>query len=430
MVIYTVRAGDTLWLIGQRFQVTPETIMRFNGLESDTLVPGMALVIPTERYVVQRGDTLYELARRFNTTVEALARANNITDPSQINVGQVLAIPRPARVPITTMMYLVVTGVAARDRATVQDHARYSTYMPMFEYHTNWDGYLSPLDDAAARAAAWEQGVVPVATITNLTAAGFNPDIAHNIVTNRTAGDRLIYNIRNLIEEKNYGGVNIDFEGVRREDRDAFVRWLYRLKGDLPPGRDHLSIAVPAKTREADHPGYDYAAIGDAVDAMFVMAYDFHWFGGPPGPIAPLPSVRATLDFATRRVDPSKIILGIPLYGYDWPITAATAEQAWREGHGERSADARSVPALQALQQAVRRLSAINYDAEWESPWYAYADENGQTHVVWFEDARSADAKLRLARRYGLGGVGVWRLGFDFPQFYALMDRYFDVRKV
>lgn len=93
-----MQAGDSLWLIAQRYNTTVDAIKRLNGLTSDLLNIGQILKIPSSQelpyivYTVRSGDTLWLLSRRYNTTVDAIKKLNGLTSDI-LNIGQQLKIP-------------------------------------------------------------------------------------------------------------------------------------------------------------------------------------------------------------------------------------------------------------------------------------------------------------------------------------------------
>ena len=132
--------------------------------------------------------------------------------------------------------------------------------------------------------------------------------------------------------------------------------------------------------------------------------------------VAPIQNVRRVLDYAVTQIDSNKILLGIPNYGYDWPLP-----------YVKGSTKARSISNVEAVQLAVRTGATIQYDETAQSPWFSYMDAQGQAHEVWFEDARSIRAKLLLPKEYGLKGVGYWNLMREFPQNWSVLNSMYDV---
>mgnify|MGYP001127801650 FL=1 len=133
--------------------------------------------------------------------------------------------------------------------------------------------------------------------------------------------------------------------------------------------------------------------------------------------VAPLPNVRQVVEYALSEIPQEKIYLGIPDYGYDWPLP-------YRRGETR----ARSISNQRAVEIAVERRVEIAFDQRAQSPWFRYTD-GGVTHEVWFEDARSMSAKLGLVSEYGLHGAGYWNLMRPNPQGWTVLNALYDVEE-
>ena len=135
--------------------------------------------------------------------------------------------------------------------------------------------------------------------------------------------------------------------------------------------------------------------------------------------VAPINQVRRVLDYAITQIPPDKIFLGIPNYGYDWTLPFVQGVSR-----------AESISNVEAVERAARVGAQIQFDEEAWTPFYEYTDADGNDHVVWFEDARSINAKLRLIQEYGLRGAGYWTIMNYFPQNWTLLNSLFDVKKL
>lgn len=151
--------------------------------------------------------------------------------------------------------------------------------------------------------------------------------------------------------------------------------------------------------------------------ANILYPYDWGYLSGPPMAVAPLPQVRKVVEYALTEFSPEQLYLGIPNYGYNWPLP-------FREGNR-----AVSVNNVEAVRLAWNRHAAIRYDETAQAPWLRYVDEQGVEHEVWFEDARSIQAKLNLALEYGLYGVGYWNLDRPFPQNWVVLNSMAQIRR-
>lgn len=150
-----------------------------------------------------------------------------------------------------------------------------------------------------------------------------------------------------------------------------------------------------------------------AIDAR---SYEWGYTYGPAQAVAPLPNVRAVLDYAVTEIPPEKIFLGVPNYGYDWTLP-----------YVQGVSKARSLSNQQAIDLALQRGAAIEYDASAASPHFNYIDQAGQEHEVWFEDARSMEAKLRLIAEYGFRGAGYWNVMRPFSQTWLVLASLYDI---
>lgn len=133
--------------------------------------------------------------------------------------------------------------------------------------------------------------------------------------------------------------------------------------------------------------------------------------------VAPLPNVRRVVEYALTAIPAEKIWLGVPNYGYDWPLPFIQGKTK-----------ATSISSQQAVALALRYSAEIAYDDVSQSPWFGYTDESGGKHEVWFEDARSIQAKLALIPEYGLIGAGYWNLMRPFPQNWRVLSSLYQLR--
>ena len=132
--------------------------------------------------------------------------------------------------------------------------------------------------------------------------------------------------------------------------------------------------------------------------------------------VAPLPNVRRVVEYALTEIPAEKLWLGIPNYGYDWPLP-------FRQGVTK----ATSISNQYALQLALRYGAEILFDDTAQTPWFRYTDEQDVEHKVWFEDARSIYAKLNLISEYRLSGAGYWNMMRPFTQNWQVLASLYQI---
>ncbi|MBV7509109.1 LysM peptidoglycan-binding domain-containing protein [Bacillus sp. sid0103] len=415
-VIYEVKPGDSLTKISNQYKIDEEGLAKLNGLAKNTqLVLGQAMMIPGSTYIVQQGESIWEIANRHAISEIALMRQNHLK--SRVIVpGQKLSIPRPPKMNIWTGTYFVPKDKNS-NAWMLNNYKKTLTSIFVFEYRSDEQGNIIETPENQAHKIAWKENLPPFATLTNLSEKGFDPNLTHRLISTPWLRQKLVNNIYSLLDSHDYKGVVIDFEQVKTKDRANLNQFIKELASKLHPAGMEVMMAVPPK--EGDQmpsysAGYDYRTLGKYLDKMFLMTYDWHWPGGPSGPIAPIDRVKATLNYSVSVVDKSKLMLGIPQYAYDWVI-----------GTNKRSGSAYSTQ--HAIDLYTGYQSPIHYNESAAAPWFRYVDNKGNLHEVWFEDPRSLLVKFRLVRQYGLAGMGCWHLGLTMPQTEKMLLEEFNV---
>ena len=423
MDIHVVRPGETLTAIAAQHSVPLSRLLADNQLpDPGQLVTGQTIVIryPAEVYTVRPGDTLTAIAAANGLTVRQLLRQNpNLRGEETIYPGQTLVLRYQGEKRGT----LSVNGYAYPfiDKGLLQRELPFLTNLTPFTYGITPQGGLVDLDDASMIAAAKSLGVAPLMHLSTLTQeGGFSNELASLVLNDRRIQDNLVTAIRETLQAKGYRGLDVDFEFVFSQDAGPYAAFIARLRRELAPLGYPVIVALAPKTSATQpgllYEGHNYRALGQAADQVLLMTYEWGYTYGPPMAVAPLPNVRQVLDYAVTVIPREKIYLGIPYYGYDWPLP-------FRQGETR----ARSISNQTAVTLALEERAEIQYDETAQSPWFRYTAGDGAVHEVWFEDARSLAAKLGLIREYGLHGAGYWSLMRPYPQGWTLLNGLYDI---
>jgi len=230
--------------------------------------------------------------------------------------------------------------------------------------------------------------------------------------------DKVILSLVQIALDGGFDGINIDFENIAysaniEDDRMAFTSFIYDLAGQLHANDKKLIISVPSKTTDSPQDSWSYpfdlTALGQDADYLQLMTYDQHGPWGEPGPVSGKDWVEDCVAYASSLVDPSKLLLGLPAYGYDWDLTASDPDHYNYSATGFSWVD---VPQLLAKPGA-----EIHWDAVTQSPYVTYT-EAGHEHVAWYENAESIRAKVDLVLKYNLAGLSMWSLGQEDLSFW------------
>ena len=211
--------------------------------------------------------------------------------------------------------------------------------------------------------------------------------------------------VERMIRAERGRGVVFDLENLPETAQADYRRFLSEARRRFAPQGWLVTLAVPV----AD-PAWDLAAYAEVADRLFIMAYDQHWPGGAPGPIAAQPWFAETVAAAVRAAGPGKAIVALGSYAYDWPRADAGATSAEILTVAEAWARARAAGITPRFDPASGNSS------------FAYRAQ-GVDHHVWMLDAASAANEMKAVARTGATGIALWRLGSEDPGFWTALTR-------
>jgi spore germination protein YaaH len=320
-----------------------------------------------------------------------------------------------------------------RSFAAVQEFAEYLTIVSADVYAVELDGTIAGADDFGVVAFCKAHGIEVYACVSNYNTDpnvdGFDAELGHAAIA--THRDAVIAGLVSLAQTDGYDGVNIDFENLAfsrdiETDRAAFTAFIHELAARLHALGLKLAISVPGKTEDSidddwSYP-FDYAALGEDADLLQLMTYDQHGPWSEPGPVSGADWVEDCVAYAVSLVEPAKLLIGLPAYGYDWDLTDSDPESwtysatsfSW-SGVAASGVAASGIAALLAQPGAIER-----WDTASQSPFVTYI-ERGHWHEAWFENAESLQSKAALIAEYGLAGLSMWSLGQEDAAFWEAL---------
>ena len=258
-----------------------------------------------------------------------------------------------------------------------------------------WDGYESQdLTDLVNAAHQAGDRVV-------LTATDFSNSSLDSLTHNPSAGVTLGRQLTQLVENKNLDGVNLDFEGTGDGDQAGLDNLVSQVDFLLHAANPHYQLTMATYASSAGDPSgfYDIAGLSKWVDAFFVMAYDVNQGPGQGNGNAGGADANYISQYVAAA-GASKVILGLPLFGYDEPTS------------GPDLGDAATGPS-QAVTYAEAMASGTTYwNAATQTAWTSY-QSSGQWHQVFFDNVNTIADKVQLADSSDLLGVGAWALGME-----------------
>lgn len=417
MDIYIVKPGDTVFEIARRYGISESRLIYDNQLGPDgNLVVGQALLIwiPEVIHRVQAGETLQMIAELYGVSLRLLYQNNSyLLERNYLVEGESLVI-RYTEVS-AGRQYVVGYAYPFVEQSILREALLYIDELLVFSYGFTLEGALiPPMNEEYLIDEARLFDVSPILVLTPFSADGkFNNYLVKQVVSNEQVQERLIQELLETVNRKGYRGVDVDFEYILPEDKDAYAEFVSALRNEMNMQGYQVSVALAPKTSSGQpgllYEGMDYEKLGNAADHVFLMTYEWGYTYGPPMAVAPINKVREVLDYAVTEIPGEKILMGIPNYGYDWMLPFV------KGGSG-----ATLIGNVEAVRIAEDMGAEIQYDETAQSPYFMYL-QNGVQHEVWFEDVRSIREKIMTALSYQFRGFGYWNLMRPFRANWLLV---------
>ncbi len=251
---------------------------------------------------------------------------------------------------------------------------------------------------------------------------GFNLEMLHKVLISREAQERCVVALLDLCRKEGWYGIQYDFENIHIADKAAFTAFFKLAADSLKKYGFSISIAVVPRASDyaglGDYQkwmfeywrgGYDYKALGAIADFISFMSYDQHTRRTTPGPVAGYTWMERCLQYILQQVPKEKVSLGLALYSDYWfpSYTNPQTVNAW--GRSLNYPD------------AVGIMESGGGKMEWherDKMFYTVFERDEIYEHIYFEDARSFQARLELVKKYTLRGISCWRLGQEDPAIF------------
>ncbi len=425
MIIHVVQPGENIYSIAQGYGVSPQRLIFDNQITTSSsreLVVGQSLLIllPEITHSIKNDETLYSISNLYGVSVLDIVRNNPYLLDTILYPGENIIIKYQDEK--INNYELKVNGYAYPyiDKNVLRESLLYLSDLSIFSYGFTTEGELIPPDDEELISMAKEFGVSPILVLTPLDENGkFNSYLVTVITSDVQVRKKLINNLLDTVKMKGYDGVDVDFEYISPQDRDPYTNFVRELTDSMNAQGYRVSVALAPKS-SSDQPGLlyegiDYKGLGESSNSVLVMTYEWGYTYGPPMAVAPIDQVIKVINYAVSQIPSKKVDMGIPNYGYDWPLPYVRG-----------TTEATVVGNIEAVEIAIKNNARIELDRTSMSPYFYYS-KKGISHVVWFEDVRSLESKFKIINTFNLRGIGYWNLMKPFRTNWLLLNYLFNI---
>lgn len=254
-----------------------------------------------------------------------------------------------------------------------------------------------------------------------------SPEETYQLLSSSASRKTLIDNLMMQVQQYNIDGINVDFEKVSEECGEHFIEFIRELSIECRKNQKVLSVDNYVPMGFNSH--YELEEQGKVADYVIIMGYDEHYAGSlESGSVASIDYVENGISQATKDVAAEKVINAVPFYTRLWEEVPKTEQELAEQAGTEQAQYAMNVTSeALGMQEAEERVAqagaAVTWDEETQQN-YAQWESDGVTYKVWLEDSSSIEAKLKLMKKYKLGGVAAWKLGFEKPEIWSVIEKY------
>lgn len=252
--------------------------------------------------------------------------------------------------------------------------------------------------------------IMPILSNFKSITAGFDGKLLHKILSDSVLGNHLIQQVVDTLYYYQLNGINVDFEELSEKNNGPLTSFQKKLYETLHERNMLVSMDVEPKNND-----YDYTKLSDYNDYIILMAYDQSNNSTGPGPISAQKWIEDAVSWTAARIAPSKIILGVAGFGYDW-------------ANGKY--DQQNYTYNDAINKAKALNAKIIYDNDSYNLHFSYAseiDSSGSVdttrHEVWFTDAATTFNILRFSDEFPVAGTALWRLGSEDQRMWKYYNR-------
>lgn len=308
-----------------------------------------------------------------------------------------------------------------------KDYSKYLTTQTYFGLTVTGDGSIQKYTNPGEAEPGWYALIsgkyLPSSTLKNsLLIFSGNPETINQLIADPvTNANTLMAEINPIIQQYNFTDLNLDLENVLPASPSAqqnFTAFVKTVKNSLSP---NVTLTLDASPTDLIKDRLiNLKQVEPYIDYVVLMTYDYHFSGSlVTGPVAPVGGAGAYSEFDTETgiqkalavIPESKIILGIPLYGYEWETITPNPRAAVVPGSGIVASNRRIE---NFLAQCASCSAQIETAAQ--EQYLIYLDQAINTyHQFFYPEAKATQAKINLANQYHLGGLAFWALGYDGP---------------